>query len=292
MREMKKLIKHYWDCSVTGDFSDFPFSYFFEIFNERLYEKVALHGQLELSDYIHCVKKYYDMSELMQYAYVSKHTGKTFQLSDIIEAVFKPRYQHFRKTYMDSVIYHKLTRLYVKTLNTRGKTIEEQIKTAEECISAEHNSGRIIDVDIEELRKSYEAMITRLSVDKPFGILTRAGVEEKFLRTGYTSDVILIDIDDMKQKNKDLGYSAVNELITRVFEEFNFRDLDIVGRWFSGDEFIIIPIDSGDSERLTRRFQAHCLGYGISFKFRIFQDVNDLSFIQLDWFNQPYTVYV
>jgi hypothetical protein len=61
----------------------------------------------------------------------------------------------------------------------------------------------------------------------------------------------------------------------RLFEEFSFRDTDIVGRWFSGDEIVIATYDNpnGIVDRLTRRANR----LNLSFKHKIFEDVRDIG---------------
>jgi len=50
--------------------------------------------------------------------------------------------------------------------------------------------------------------------------------------------IIFFDIDNMKILNSTLGYSEVDDRIQRVFS--NVRKDELIARWYSGDEFVII----------------------------------------------------
>jgi len=59
MVDMKELIIRFWEGS-----EEFNSDIFFSNFTPKLYEKLALHGCLEIDDYIECLRKYYDLDIL------------------------------------------------------------------------------------------------------------------------------------------------------------------------------------------------------------------------------------
>jgi len=147
----KNLIFGYWDNDIT-----FPYEEFFDSFTRKLYEKLSLHGFLTLKDYIECVKKYYDFTLLEHFVYESKHTEKEFTLESILRCIFYPRYKHFRAFHRKNKGYFKLRKLYYRLRARNILSIEDYRTLVDDCIHAEHNSGGIIGLDMEELRKEYE----------------------------------------------------------------------------------------------------------------------------------------
>ncbi len=86
-----------------------------------------------------------------------------------------------------------------------------------------------------------QKLIKKLSYDKAFGILTRPALDieiEKMKRF----DCCLIDFNNLKSLNQLLGYNKVNKIIFSIFEEFKSSNC-IIGRWFSGDEVLIVGIN-------------------------------------------------
>ena len=78
--------------------------------------------------------------------------------------------------------------------------------------------------------------IKYLSYDKAFGISTRPAID---LRIKGRVTGCIIDICGMGLLNHHLGYRKTNKIIFSIFEEFKKYGC-ISGRWFSGDEIIII----------------------------------------------------
>jgi GGDEF domain-containing protein len=100
-------------------------------------------------------------------------------------------------------------------------------------------------------------------VDPTYGILTRLGGERrwKHLRSKYEAfEVVFLDVDDLHQMNKQLGYEEVDR---RLRSALNFRQEDIVmARWYSGDEIVaIVPKGDGAgfAQRLLRNLQSQQL---------------------------------
>lgn len=118
------------------------------------------------------------------------------------------------------------------------------------------------------------AIIEHLSHDAAFDILTRSGLEHlcwpKIVKEA--SYIIFIDIDHMHELNERLGYEKVNEIIRasihgRDVVKKERRALDI-GRWFSGDEIVII-IRDGDPVKYAKSLLREMHRNGISGTFGI-----------------------
>jgi len=82
-------------------------------------------------------------------------------------------------------------------------------------------------------------IIKRLSYDKVFGILTRPALEI-ILENKKSFDCCLIDFNNLKKLNKLIGYNQVNSIIFNLFKEYKQYNNSIIGRWFSGDEILIV----------------------------------------------------
>lgn len=121
--------------------------------------------------------------------------------------------------------------------------------------------------------------IKRLSIDPVFGILTRAGLNERLRKEKRSFDVLFIDFNGIHFLNQIHGYDHVNTLIKNVFKTFEFRKSDLVARWFSGDEIVII-IFEGNINNMLERFRMHCHEKGLEFKFIIFKNKNIRSLME------------
>lgn len=126
-----------------------------------------------------------------------------------------------------------------------------------------------------ESKKKLIEIIKRLYYDRAFGILTRGGIEEEILKLSDSFDFVFIDFNNVSKLNLKNGYKKVNDTFSAMFETFAFRSDDLVGRWFSGDEIVIIT--KNDPYGLLERFKIHALTYGITFKSIIFKDVQNLE---------------
>ncbi len=101
-----------------------------------------------------------------------------------------------------------------------------------------HLVGRLFgfDAEISELRRRVE----ELSWDSCFGMWTR----EAFLQFCHvmpraTRYVAFIDLNRIHDLNELLGYSEVDRRVKEMFS-VPFRRSDIVARWYSGDEIVIL----------------------------------------------------
>jgi hypothetical protein len=76
--------------------------------------------------------------------------------------------------------------------------------------------------------------IKKLIIDKYFNIYTRNGFEYLMEFVYDDCKIFLIDFNDIRNKNKELGYIRVNEIIKKTLSELKKHYM--IGRAFSGDE--------------------------------------------------------
>lgn len=268
MENFKNLIEEYWNCIILNvKFT--KYETFFNQFIKLLEKKLALHGQLSFEQYVSYVSEYYDLSQLKKFTYKGKHSNIVVTINDIYHAVFESRYNEFKKKYSNEM-YSKLKNLY-SDLSTRTHTPKDNLLLMERCIGAEHNSGNIIGLDIQTLRNEFENLI----MDKSFGILNRNSLERKIALLGKSFNVGFIDFCDIHNLNKEKGYEGVNTIFKKLFTGFKFRKEDIVGRWFSGDEIVIISKNHMDNQLM--RLEEYAKSLELTFKSHIFNGVSSLD---------------
>lgn len=111
-----------------------------------------------------------------------------------------------------------------------------------------------------ELRTKYKQLSTQ---DFLSGILNKKACEdavERYLLTcnpSVTCMLIILDIDDFKNANDQLGHYAGDELLRTLGDILleTFRPTDIIGR-FGGDEFLVLVKDFSDTASLEERCRA------------------------------------
>jgi GGDEF domain-containing protein len=82
------------------------------------------------------------------------------------------------------------------------------------------------------------ALRTRtLLIDRAYGCLTRSGIERIF-RPG--SDVIFLDLDAIHALNTRHGMPEVDRRIARALAATTRRGEIVAGRWYSGDELVVL----------------------------------------------------
>ncbi len=134
----------------------YDFEGFFVEFEKKLKDKINGHGQLSFKDYVKYISKFYNIEELKQFTYKSKHTGFNDTYEDILFYVFNKRYCMFKKRYNKSSIYKKLLVVYSELSNRKNLIQLEKVFLIDKCIDLQHNSGFIIDVDVEKLKIKFE----------------------------------------------------------------------------------------------------------------------------------------
>lgn len=154
MNFRKEIIK-FWKCSMIHDYSDFDFTMFFEKFQNILLKKLATHGMSSFKDYMKYIKKFYEMNRLEHFVYISEHTNAKWDIDDLITLIFKPRYLFFREKHVNNPKYEILQELYKDLIQWNStKSLDDNIILVDKCIHAQHNSGNLLNLDIEELRKN------------------------------------------------------------------------------------------------------------------------------------------
>lgn len=116
--------------------------------------------------------------------------------------------------------------------------------------------------DLKKQRDECLRALVELSTDPNYGITTRPAIPFELRKIEKRARwVVFLDIDDCHGANKRFGYEAVNGKIKRAI---HLRSSDVLlrGRWFSGDELIVIL--SGDPDAFMERLRGNLHNNGLS----------------------------
>jgi GGDEF domain-containing protein len=124
--------------------------------------------------------------------------------------------------------------------------------------------GRLFgfEQELEELR----GQVRELSWDDTFGMWTR-GAFLQFCQVMPRGQrlVIFMDLNDIHDLNEQLGYSEVDRRVKATFS-VPFRRSDVVARWYSGDEIVILfDAGRGGAACKLEQLQQSATDQGLSF---------------------------
>lgn len=118
---------------------------------------------------------------------------------------------------------------------------------------------------IQELQKEIEelkATIEKLSQDSSYGILNRPALDLELRRVeDRVRFVAFLDVDYLHSFNSQYGHEEANNRIRRALQ-VRSDDLLLSGRWYSGDEIVILL--SGDPEGFSERLKNNFISEGMS----------------------------
>lgn len=107
-------------------------------------------------------------------------------------------------------------------------------------------------------------LIKKLIIDEYFGILNRNGFEHVLQNTINKRYIYLLDFNNVKNMNNQLGYKKVNEIFKQTFDDM--KNKFIIGRAFSGDEIFFSPSTEEDDPVFVIPFLTEiCSNNGLSF---------------------------
>lgn len=122
------------------------------------------------------------------------------------------------------------------------------------------------EAEIELLREQ----ISQLSADPVFGMWTR----NAFLQFCHVMPrglrvLTFLDLDNLHQLNDRYGYEEVNRRIRAIFS-IPFRRSDLIARWFSGDEIVILfDADQEFALRKIGQLEEAARQQGMAFHFEL-----------------------
>lgn len=110
--------------------------------------------------------------------------------------------------------------------------------------------------------------VRELSWDSAYGMYTRpAFLQFSQIMPRGTRIVAFLDLDEVHRLDQELGYTEVDRRIKATFS-VPFRRSDVVARWYSGDEIVILfDSDRIGAERKIEELAASAHHEGLTFKF-------------------------
>ena len=124
-----------------------------------------------------------------------------------------------------------------------------------------------LDTELKELRQRVE----ELSWDSAYGMWTRGAVLQfcQVMPRG-TRTILFIDLDKIHVLNNELGYTAVDARIQASFSAISLRRSDLVARWYSGDEIVILfDSDRPFADSKIADLQESAKAQGLSFTYAV-----------------------
>ncbi len=112
--------------------------------------------------------------------------------------------------------------------------------------------------------------VRELSWDSAYGMYTRpAFLQFAQVMPRGTRFVTFIDLDHIHNLDQEFGYTEVDRRIKATFS-MNFRRSDVVARWYSGDEVVILfDSDREGADRKMEELAASAHREGLGYKFAI-----------------------
>lgn len=95
--------------------------------------------------------------------------------------------------------------------------------------------------ELERQNRELRDVVDYLYFDRSYGILTRGAIELEIRHSKkeLLKYLVYLDIDYLHEFNNKVGHDEANNRIRRALH-FRSSDLVICGRWYSGDEIVII----------------------------------------------------
>lgn len=103
--------------------------------------------------------------------------------------------------------------------------------------------------------------------DRTFGMLNRAGLDAYLARVRGACDVVFVDLDNVHALNDTLGPAELDRRVRLAFGGLRRSDSIAIGRWYSGDEIVILAAlgdGPGLAQRLTQLLAEQQLGATIA----------------------------
>ncbi len=171
---MDDHIRDFLECSIKQDFSDFDFDTAFYDFYYLLNDKLIHHGFCDEETFI---DKYVEtMNDFGFDGDVENFTlsNNYIHISnyDVLEAIAKMHYEKSIDAFANLESFQILDKLRDKLDNRSNLEENELIQLFDECIHAQHETGSICEVDIEQLKQKLDKKYENVKVERMFEPVT------------------------------------------------------------------------------------------------------------------------
>ncbi len=153
----------------------------------------------------------------------------------------------------------------VREMVEESRTVQSLVQQTQERLQTEHSKADVLTHRVTELESELKRLAQEVSTDQLTQIANRRGLHMafevergRFERDGSALSVGLLDIDNFKRLNDELGHSAGDvalKSLAAVVSE-TLRPTDIVAR-YGGEEFVVLlphtPVEEG--QQILSRLQ-------------------------------------
>jgi hypothetical protein len=153
MKDAEEIIKEFWKCSVLMDFSEFDWDEAFESAEEHLRRLMAQHGYLGVDEFIEYTQDWFgDLGESIPSWAIFVNNFVHFDAGDAVRAICTAIVEMYEK----ADLHPDLRELHLEVQEWDNLDEKHRIALFDKCIDAEHHSGSIWDLDIEDMRNDFE----------------------------------------------------------------------------------------------------------------------------------------
>jgi diguanylate cyclase len=151
----------------------------------------------------------------------------------------------------------------VREMVEESRTVQALVQQTQTRLQQEHSKAHGLAQRVGELEREMQRLSDEVSTDQLTQIANRRGLLQAFdaecarlERSGSTLSVGLLDIDNFKRLNDELGHAAGDEALKALaaLVSKTLRPTDLVAR-YGGEEFVVLlpdtPLDEGQ-QILTR----------------------------------------
>jgi diguanylate cyclase len=145
----------------------------------------------------------------------------------------------------------------VREMVEESRTVQALVQQTQARLQAEHSKAQDLTQRVSELETEMRRLSDEVSTDQLTQIANRRGLLQAFEaerarldRSGTTLSVGLLDIDNFKRLNDQLGHGAGDEALKALASVVSktLRPTDLVAR-YGGEEFVVLlpdtPVDDG-----------------------------------------------
>ncbi|MEO8525293.1 MAG: diguanylate cyclase [Caldimonas sp.] len=158
----------------------------------------------------------------------------------------------------------------VREMVNESRAVQSLVQQTQERLQEEHSKATGLSVRVVELEDEMRRLSDEVSTDQLTQIANRRGLIQAFEverarleRSGGNLSIGLLDIDNFKRLNDELGHSAGDEALKSLASIVSkaLRPTDRVAR-YGGEEFVVLlpetPVDDG--EQILTRLQRSLTG--------------------------------
>lgn len=155
----EETVKYFWECSIENKMDDFDFILAITHFKDKLYEKLAVHGQLEYDTFVDY------MIEMNNYSILEdlevKNDWIYIPADELEDVILRHMYLRYQQEFSDYEEFRNLQELH-DTINDfitcpSDFKRKDRVLLYDKCIHAEHVNGFIMEIyNMDAFREDFE----------------------------------------------------------------------------------------------------------------------------------------